>query len=93
MPNYRIYIAVHVKNPPRSSLSFLGWTSSIFLYRGSVWMRLLFLGWTSSIFYQQQLDRSVGHKPPPPSVGHPGLPDLDHIVGIHIKYTHNNNKT
>jgi hypothetical protein len=25
---------------------------------------------------------------PPPSVGHPGLPDVDHVVGIPMKYTH-----
>ncbi|KAK1647957.1 hypothetical protein QYE76_065762 [Lolium multiflorum] len=28
--------------------------------------------------------------PPSPSVGHPGLPDLGHVVDIPIKYTHNN---
>jgi hypothetical protein len=31
----------------------------------------------------------MGHMPPSPSVGHLDLPDLDHVVGIPIKYTHN----
>jgi hypothetical protein len=51
-------------------------------------IRLLFLGWIASIFYQQQLGRPMGHMPLSPFVGHPGLPDLDHVVDISIKYTH-----
>jgi hypothetical protein len=58
----------------------------------SVGIQLLFMGWTSSIFYQQQLGHPVGHRPQPPSVGHPDLPDLDHVVGIPMKYTQNNTR-
>ncbi|KAK1642405.1 hypothetical protein QYE76_060210 [Lolium multiflorum] len=60
--------------------------SRIRLPARSVEIRLLFLGWTSSIFYQQQLGRPMGHTPPSPSMGHPGLPDLDHVVDIPIKF-------
>ena len=93
MPHYGIYIAVHVKDPPTSNMSSWIWTpygpSWIRLLDRSVEIRLMFLGWTSSIFYQQQLGRPVDHMPPPPSVSHPGLPDLDNVVGIPMKYTHN----
>jgi hypothetical protein len=38
---------------------------------------------------QQQLGRPVGHMPSPPSVGHPGLPESDHVNGIPMNYIHN----
>jgi hypothetical protein len=60
----------------------MGLHGSDYLHR-PVEIQLLFLGWTSSIFYQQQLGRLMGHMPPSPSVGHPDLPDLDHVVDIY----------
>ncbi|KAK1660943.1 hypothetical protein QYE76_049102 [Lolium multiflorum] len=38
---------------------------------------------------QQQLGRPMGHMPPSPSMGHPGLPDLGTVDGTPMKYTHN----
>jgi hypothetical protein len=37
----------------------------------------------------QQLGCPMVHTPPSPSMGHPGLPDLGHVVDTPIKFTHN----
>jgi hypothetical protein len=49
----------------------------------------LFLGLTSSILNLDQLGRPVGHMASPPSVGHPGLPELGAVDGTPMKYIHN----
>jgi hypothetical protein len=59
------------------------------LLRRSVKIRLLVPGLDFILHDQQQLGRPMGHMPPSPSVGHPGLPDPSHVVDIPIKYTHN----
>jgi hypothetical protein len=38
----------------------------------------------------QQLGYPMGHTPPSPSVGHPGLPDPGTVDGTPMKYTHTN---
>ena len=97
------YIAVYVKDPPMPNLSswirlpswaFTDLTPGIDL-QGSgylsrpVGIRLLVPGLDIFHLDQQQLGRSVGHMPSPPSVGHPGLPESDHVDGIPMKYIHN----
>jgi hypothetical protein len=92
MSNYEIYIIVHVKDPSRSNLAAV-------MDQDTSWLCLLaHVGWdpasVTGLEFIHILLTATG--PPggpyasPPSVVHPGLPDLDHIVGIPIKYTHNN---
>jgi hypothetical protein len=47
----------------------------------SGWIRLFVPGMDIFHLNQQQLGHTVGHMAPPPSVGHPNLADLDHVVG------------
>ena len=54
-----------------------------------VGIRLLVPGLDIFHLDQQQLGRPMGHMPSPPSVGHPGLPESDHVDGIPMKYIHN----
>jgi hypothetical protein len=87
---------VHVKDPPSlirrtGSRYFMGLYGSGYLCR-SVEIRPLFPGLNFIHLDLQQLGRLMGHMPSSPSVGHPGLPDLCHVVDIPIKYTHNRYK-
>ncbi|KAK1648793.1 hypothetical protein QYE76_066598 [Lolium multiflorum] len=66
----------------------MGFHGSGLLHR-SVEIRLLVPRLDFILHDQQQLGRPMGHMPPSPSVGHPGLPDPGHVVDIPIKYTHN----
>ncbi|KAK1649217.1 hypothetical protein QYE76_067022 [Lolium multiflorum] len=59
------------------------------LLRRSVRIRLQVPGLDFILLDHRQLGRPMGPMPPSPSVGHPGLPDLGHVVDIPIKYTHN----
>lgn len=73
----------------RTGSGFLmGLHGSGFLQR-SVRIRLSDPGPDFILHDQQQLGRPMGHMPPSPSMGHPGLPDLGTVDGTPMKYTHN----
>ncbi|KAK1614824.1 hypothetical protein QYE76_020341 [Lolium multiflorum] len=59
----------------------------------SVRIRLQVPGLDFILLDQQQLGRPMGPMPPSPSVGHPGLPDLGHVVDIPINSLHWRRKT
>jgi hypothetical protein len=74
------YMVVHVKDPPIPKLSYWIWLPSWALPDPTP---------STGQVDQQQLGRPVGRMPPPPFVGHPGLPDLGIINGKPMKYIHN----
>ena len=66
----------------------MGLHGSDYLHR-AVKIRLLLPGLDFIHLHLQQLGRPMGHMPPSPSMGHPGLPDLGTVDGTPMKYTHN----
>ncbi|KAK1662792.1 hypothetical protein QYE76_050951 [Lolium multiflorum] len=61
----------------------MGRLRSDYLHR-EVKIRLLLPGLDFIHLDLQQLGRPMGHTPPSPSMGHPGLPDIGHAVDIPI---------
>ena len=86
------YIVVHVKDPPSINVVLdpdtLWASTDPAFFVGRLRSGSLLLGWTSSIMIYSNWATDGPHATSPP-VGHPGLPDLGHVVDIPIKYTHN----